>query len=510
MDSELKPLKKLAHGAAISFVFGMFAYGIVFISKLLAARYFGPSDYGLFILAETMLGIFGILVLVGIHHGPSRYIPIYEHRKEPDNLAGYLDLIFKIPVILSILASIIIFVIAPMLTSFFSFPEAFVEILRLIAIALPFYAINMVFSGIFFAKGKILQQNISRNFIEPLIFLLGVATIFLFNLHIFYLVLFFTLSMVFSFLYSTTVYKRKIRFPKSKVKSYLMSDWISFSWPLLLVGIFNYFIGWTDNLVIGKFLDPTNLGIYAIAYSLSRFLIFFFHIFRTIFMPIISERYAKGDSESISYLFKKSQNWMIGIVLPAALLLAVFGETILTLVYGNAYALGATSIQILIIGFLVIVSVGFCQSILQLHKKTKYIFKANFITAIINLGLNMMLIPLIGITGAAISTAFSLSLQNILFLRKARKLEKLKFDWKVNSKFLLSSIMSIVIIKVVYNVLQLNLYVKLGIVGMLFVGSYISFIFLLKTFDENDLKIMLAIEKRLGLNLSPIKKLIRF
>ena len=509
MESEnTKALKKLAHGAGISVFFGLIAYGLFFLFKLIAARFYGPSDYGLFSLAETILGIFVVMALFGVHQGISRYIPIYKHRKEYGKIGGYLDFIFKIPIIVSIICALLLFIFAPAINSFFNFPIEFILPLRVIAFAIPFYVLNKIFWEIFFAEHMILEQNISRNLIERVPLFIGIIIILMYNLSIFYLVLTLVIPIIIAFFYNVNVYKNKIKFKEAKKKIHLWKEWINFSWPLFLTSIFAYFIGWTDNLVIGKLLNPTSLGIYAVVFSLSHFLTFFQHSFTIIFMPLISTRYAHKDKKSISFLFRKSQNWMFGAVIPLALLLIIFSKKLLELVYGKEYVLGALPLLVLIIGFVINIYTGLNQNVLRLHKKTKYIFKVNFIIAIFNLILNIFLINLWGIMGAAISTSISLALQNILFLYKAKQMETLKFGWHVNMKFLISGLISVGIAKILLIALHFNAYVKLSLIGLIYILLYGVFLVLFRVFDKDDIKIILAIEKRIGINLGFIKKLL--
>lgn len=509
VDGSAESLKKLAHGAGITFIFGFSAYLFMFLFKLIIARYFGPDKFGLFNLAEAILGILSTLALVGINYGIARYIPIYENRGEKSLLRGYLSFIFRVPFFSSLILTILVFLSAPLIKTFFDFPDEFVLILRLIVVILPFHILNDVFSQIFFAKNKVLHQNISKNLIETGLLLVGALLIVLLKLNIYYLVLFFIIPKFLSFVYNVFIYKSKISFQKTKNKIYRWSDWISFSWPLLLMGVFSYLIGWTDNLVIGKFLEPENLGVYAVAFSLSHLLLLFFHSFGMVFMPIISERYADKDKGAISFLFKKSQNWMFGLALPATLFLGFFAKDVLYVLYGTEYIPGTLSIKILVIGFMVILYTGLVQSILTLHKKTKYLFRVNLFVAIMNIFLNIAMVPVFGIIGAAISSTFSVSLLSFLYWYKARKLEKLSFDWDTNLKFFVSGVIGLILIMIFTEMFNFNVYLKLITAGILYLFIYIVFLLIFKTVDRSDFEIMLVIEKKLGINLGFIKSIVR-
>jgi O-antigen/teichoic acid export membrane protein len=508
MDNNLRSLKRLAHGAGIVFVFSLSAYLFMFLFKLTIARYFGPNEFGLFNLAEAILGILSTLALVGIDYGIARYIPIYETKGEKSLLKGYLNFIFKIPLLSSLILTIFILLSAPLIKTFFDFPNEFVLMLRIFVVILPFHILNSIFAQIFLAKNKVLHQNISKHLIETGLLLVGALLIVLLKLNIYYLVLFFIIPKFLSFIYNMWVYKSKINFQKTENKIYHWKEWIHFSLPLLFMSAFSYIISWTDNLVIGKFLEPKNLGVYAVAFSLSRFLLMFVYSFKIIFMPIISERYANKDRGAISFLFKKSQNWMFGLALPIALFLFFFAKDVLNFLYGARYISGALSIKILVIGFMINLYAGLVHNILILHKKTKSLFKISLFAAIMNIILNIVMVPVFGIIGAAISSTFSISLLSLFYWYKARKLEKLNFDLNVNLKFFVSGVFGLIIIKIFTIIFNFNDHLKLILMGLLYIFIYLMFLLLFKTFDKSDIQIMLAIEKKLGINLGFIKKII--
>lgn len=109
---EKKPddyLRTIAAGAAISLFFGAIGYGLMFTFRLLAARYFGPANFGYFEMANTILNIAGLVALIGIHGGVSRYIAIFEEKKQYDKLSGYLSFIFKLPMFISLIVSTLLY-----------------------------------------------------------------------------------------------------------------------------------------------------------------------------------------------------------------------------------------------------------------------------------------------------------------------------------------------------------------------------------------------------------------
>jgi O-antigen/teichoic acid export membrane protein len=99
-------LKELARGAGVSLIGGLAGYAFMFAFKVVAARHFGPEDFGMFTFADTLLGIFTTIALFGLNSGITRYIPFYEERGEASKLHGYLRFVYTYPLILSCLLAL--------------------------------------------------------------------------------------------------------------------------------------------------------------------------------------------------------------------------------------------------------------------------------------------------------------------------------------------------------------------------------------------------------------------
>ena len=281
----------------------------------------------------------------------------------------------------------------------------------------------------------------------------------------------------------------------------------AFSLPLFFTGLFGYFIGWSDNLVIGKLLTADKLGVYAVAYSLAHMLTFVVQSFSGIFVPLITEARVKNSSSEVTFLFKKSAAWIFGLTFPVYLVLIAFSSFILNFLYGEQYVSGSTSLAILSTGMMVSVSLGLSSSVLILHKKTFFTFIVNMSVALFNILLTIFLVPHWGIKGAAISSSISLILISFAFVIKAGYYEKIFFDLKYYLKFIFSGIISILIAtRIDFSSSELFTVILSGVIYLIL---YLILLILLKTFKSDDKEIFQAIAVKLGLRHSVIIKLIK-
>ncbi len=497
---------KLVKGTAVLTMLGIYSYIVVFFFKLFVARHYGPDKFGLFVLAQTILGLLFLISTLGIKNSITRYIPYYKEKRDIYALTGYIRFIFSVPVLFSFLLAIVLFLFSDNIASFFQFSSEFSSFLKVIALALPIVNINSILRQIFLAENRSLHMGITYYIIEQTsLFLFALLFIYL-KLDIFFIVIAMALAGFLSLIYSYIVYKLKISFRLSKTRNIKAKEWLSFSLPLFFTGIFAYFISWSDNLIIGKFLTSSQLGIYSIAYSLAIFLVFFQETFSKIFLPLVSENYAKKNHENISLLFRNSAAWTFGMTFPFFIVIIIFSRQILSVLFGPEFASGSVALSIIAVGVLINISTGLNKEIMILHKKTKSIFIINIFIALGNIMFNLILVPVMGIVGAAISSAVSIALQNLIFLYIASKIEDISFDWVYNLKFVVAGLPSVLIALYIFRLLIFNKILAILITGVVYIFVYIIFLLLIKTPTKEDIRIILMIEKKLGLNLGFIKR----
>jgi O-antigen/teichoic acid export membrane protein len=173
-------------------------------------------------------------------------------------------------------------------------------------------------------------------------------------------------------------------------------------------------------IVINMFLPVANVGIYwAYNYSFTAILFLFMSIFVTVFFPFASKCIDK------EMLFKRINKIVIVVLLLGWPLALVSGYIILTM-YGAAY-----SFDILLA--LLFATAAVCVSVEQLYAQlvcsigvrgAKIESYAVVTVAIVNVILNFLLIPIIGIAGAVVATIISYLFSIGILVIKGRNLVK--------------------------------------------------------------------------------------
>jgi len=506
-------LKVIVQGVGITFVLGMLGYVITFFFKLSAARYFGPSDYGYYEMISTLLGIVFVFANLGIARSISRYLPIYKAKKKWNVLSGFVRFAFFAPIIFSFVSSILVFIYAGSISNFFNFGNEFTVFIRIICFFIPIRTANGTTAKILVANKKFAYPAIANNLVEKGVLLVGVLAIIFFKLDLVYLIYILGLSIISVFLFNFVYYKKTIMFKKAKKITYKYKEWFKFSLPLLFTGVLAYILNWTDNLVIGKYLDPTALGIYGITYSLAAYLLFVPTLFAGVFTPILSELTVKSK-KSIAHVFQHVRTWIFIVTVFVGFIFLFFPRQIIQALFGESYLPGFTSLLILSSSFLIAAYFYLHKSILLIKKDTMFLFRNTLFFSVFNLVLNIIFIKKYGtIFSIAAVSGVSLVLLSLSEYWRSRRHIKIGFMFKYLLKVVVAGLVSIGAVKLLFiyvlNKTKMLLILKLAISFTLYTAIFALLLLMLKTVTAEDAEIIRAIEKRLGLNFSFIRKMFR-
>jgi len=171
---------------------------------------------------------------------------------------------------------------------------------------------------------------------------------------------------------------------------------------------------WIDILIIGFILSQSEVGVYEVAWRVSAIVLLFSRSLATTIFPQISEYDGEDAIEQIESLLGEAITPALFLVVPAFFGALLFSTEILTFVFGAEYASGSLVLVILLFGkgfealFYII---GYA---LQGIDRPDLSAKAGLLTLLLNVILNVALISMFGILGAAVATVLSFVANTIL------------------------------------------------------------------------------------------------
>ena len=195
------------------------------------------------------------------------------------------------------------------------------------------------------------------------------------------------------------------------------------------------------------------------------------------------------------------------LTFPLFLLFIFFSKDFIFFLFGEEYVQAQYALRILCVGTFVNAFFGAVGILLQIHEKQNFIFKVHIIAAVLNVVLNLLLIPRYGIEGAAAATSTAMVFWNVLYYVKVRSILSVQYDLHYYKKYLFAAFLSLLPFFVVNQIFASFSGLLLG--AFLYVIVYFFVLVITKAFSSEDIEILLLFEKKTGLQLTIIKKIIK-
>ncbi|MEE3235105.1 MAG: polysaccharide biosynthesis C-terminal domain-containing protein [Candidatus Latescibacterota bacterium] len=212
---------------------------------------------------------------------------------------------------------------------------------------------------------------------------------------------------------------REIGFCKIDWKT--LKIYLSYSLPLVPMGILYWTIQMSDRYLIDLFLSKKEVGRYAATYTLGGLISFVYGPIFAFLMPAATKLWENNQLDDLRQFFLRSLKYPSIIAIPIAFTSPVWGLTTIKLVAGTNYVTSKILILVVLIGYLALMIGTFFATILHLTKKNATLLWINILTAGVNIGLNLVFIPVYGIEGAGLSTAITFLIQTTVFYLFSRR-----------------------------------------------------------------------------------------
>jgi O-antigen/teichoic acid export membrane protein len=407
----------LARGAIGSFVVKILGAGIAFGLHILLARLLGVTQYGIYIYALTWVNILVIASLLGLNTSLLRFIAAYKAQERWGLLKGVVHRSTQFVVIFSLLISGIGGIVVWSLRNRIGQDQAVTFGVALIL--LPVLVLVRLREASLRALKRVVQSELPIRIIRPLLLAAVLSGLY------FYLrqplqatqAMAINLIAVFAALVMGTVWlvKQLPEQVRDAQPIYAHREWLKVSLPLLLIAGMHLILKQTDIIMLGAIRGSGEAGIYSVASRISDLVVFGLMAINTILAPMISELYSTGKNKELQRIVTLAARAIFVFTLMFSIILAVFGKFALSL-FGAEFAVTYVPLLILLCGQIVNAlagSVGFVMTMTGHQNQAGAIVA---VSAAVNTILNALLIPLMGLVGAAISTAFTMALWNITML----------------------------------------------------------------------------------------------
>ncbi|MCI4349525.1 MAG: flippase [Thermoplasmata archaeon] len=192
--------------------------------------------------------------------------------------------------------------------------------------------------------------------------------------------------------------------------------------PLFLVSVTGFITGNADTLILGVYHQAT-VGYYTAGLSLARLVLVGVGALSYIYLPVAARFVRSGDTGAIRMTYVTATKWMVLVSLPLFIVFFFLPGPSLGLVYGASYAGTTLPLQVLVVGAFLATLAGPAGATQVSLGQARLLLANNVATGATNLLLSLLLIPPMGVLGAAIAWSVSNAVNPVLSVIELALLE---------------------------------------------------------------------------------------
>ena len=420
--------QKIAKESAVTFT-GMF-YGNInrYLYTLLLARWVGSEFLGIYSLANSVRLISEVFGKMGMEIGVMRFVSLLNPDIEKKKIQRLIGSAVKMTMAFSvvIMAGLLVssgFIVTHILKG----PPLLKIVLMVFAIAIPFNAITLVVAFATQGFKRLKYKIFITQFLNPTILLVVMIISFWFISVEVALMAPMLVSSIIGFIVMFAVLKKLTGVKNQQLlKAPFDRELLVFSYPLMFVTILLTLMHWMDILMLGAFTNASTVGLYHPAARTAGLLQALLTSFLSIYSPMIAQFHAKSDQKNMSGSYKLVSRWLLTFSIPVALIFLVYPQKVM-LLFGAEYLPSANVLIVLTAATFIHAILGAAQSTLSMTGHTRLLLWNAIGAFIINIILNIILIPNYGMIGAAWATLISLFVISLLRVLEVRWILKLTF-----------------------------------------------------------------------------------
>lgn len=400
--------------AMIAFAIRIVSAAIAFVSQIILARLMGGFEYGVFVFVWVIAIILGNLSCLGFHTAVIRFLPQYRSAGAEEAIMG---LAATARIFAMVSATLIAATGIAALYLLGDKVEAhYVQPLFVGAFVLPMIALGDVLDGTARANGWPVHALSPTYIVRPLLILAFVTTAIWLgrmadaNTAIIAALAAAYVTTIAQFVVVTTRLRR--RFPARRVEIHFRS-WLMVAFPVFLIEGFYFMLTNADVIIVGLYLSPEKVAVYFAAAKTMALVHFVYFAVKAAAAQRFSTLVSDADRSALAAFAGQTVRWTFWPSLLVGALVIIAGPFLLSL-FGPAFQDGHLIMVVLFTGIIAKAMVGPGEVLLTMAGELKICAMIYATALAANLGLNVLLIPVWGLLGAATATAAAMAIEAVL------------------------------------------------------------------------------------------------
>lgn len=413
------PMRAVARGGAANLVGAAVTTAANLLLSIVVARALSTSDAGVFFSITSLVLLLSTFSRLGTGNGLVYFLPRLRLNGSPEEVGVALRLSFRPTVYASLGIGALLFLFAPQVAGILGDPgnTKVIFVLRLIAVTLPFAALGDVLQsatrGFNRMRTTVVVEKIARPAAQLVLIIAAAPTG-----SVVLVILAWTLPYVPATIVSLLPVRRLAaedrvaRFGRS-ASGFDRREYWWFTAPRAATALAQIVLQRLDVILVAAIVSPSAAALYAAA---TRFLVvgqIGNQAITLALQPRLSAALARRNMPQANMLYQTSTAWLVLMTWPLYLLLLVFPAGALS-IFGHRYTEATEVVVILCSAMLVATACGQVDSVLMMAGRSTWNMGNAVLALVVAVALDLLLLPRIGITGAAIGWAAAILLNNLI------------------------------------------------------------------------------------------------
>lgn len=462
----------MAKNTGVLFISQILTFILGFLYLIFTARYLGPESYGILSFAISFNLIFSILADLGLNQFLVRDLV-----RDKSLVSKY----FGNALVMKIIASIITFLLIILTINVINYPLNTRIVIYLVAIYVLINSFSQFFYSIFQSYEKMEFQAIGNTLNSALILSMVLLAIF-FKLDLIFFALIYLFTSIIILVYNIIVCIWKFILPKIEFDlnfwKYILFESVFF----ILASVFTQIYFNIDSVMISFFTGNQAVGFYTAAYRLIFILLSIPSVLMISMFPVMSKHF-KSSTKALKLEYERIFRFLFILALFFFIFGFLFADKVIFLIYGANYNPSIVALQILIFVIPIIFITFLFGNLLAAINKQRFVVIVTCIGAILNIILNLFLIPKFSYFGASFATVITeLIIFIIMFYYLSRFFHRISITENI-----LKPLVGAIIVAVCISLLIYINWILALIFGLI---VYIPLLYVLKIINKEDIKLI--------------------
>ena len=483
---------------------------VLALGMLLVARFLGPSDYGSFNKAQSVVQIVFLLMNLGISSAMTRYIAQFRHENKQDYIQVYIETGILLSLTVSTALTILLYLSSGYIANkLYQDPsqEILIKYLSISIIGQAFLALSTgIIIGYERMELKSLTQllySLTKSVISPILVYIGFGTLGAIIGHSAPIILSGTLGTLFIYL----LYRKTRTNTRPITHTEAAKQILTYGFPLYLSVILTGVLPHLYTTLLGVYTTNTQIGNYSVAINFTVLLSFVTLPIGTTIFPLFSKFTTKNPE--LEFLYRNAVKYSTLFAYPIIWTIIALADPIIQALYSTQYTQASHYLRLYLLSFNLIGLGSICNPpLLNSQNRTDLTFKSTLTRFLAAVPLSLVAIRNYGVHGLILTYFTSMAINTIIDYYNINRIYHYTINTGFLTKILATSLITATITYTITNTLTLNPWIELIIGGTTSLTLYITGFIATKALTKQDLNYIKQISTSFGPLQPTINKII--